>query len=232
MPATSASTPTPCWSPSPTPASRPWRSRTCWYAPAPSTSSWSTRWPPWSPAPRSRVGWGTPTRASRPACSPSGALPKSRPTAVFINQLREKIGVLFGCLHYDSKVTLADGTQEKIGKIVNQRLPVEVLSYDPESGAVVPRKVVNWFDNGPTDEFLQFTVARPGGNGRSSFACTPNHKIRTPGGWREAQELAVGDRVMEALPHRLSSFQWEALLGGLMGDSALSPTRRDFCARH
>ena len=24
-----ASTPTPCWSPSPTPASRPWRSRTC-----------------------------------------------------------------------------------------------------------------------------------------------------------------------------------------------------------
>jgi recombination protein RecA len=162
----------------------------------------------------------------------SGSISKSRTTAIFINQLREKIGVLFGCLHYDSRVTLADGTQEKIGKIVNQRLPVEVLSYDPELGAVVPGKVVNWFDNGPTDEFLQFTVARPGGNGRSQFACTPNHKIRTPGGWREAQELAVGDRVMEALPHRLSSFQWEALLGGLMGDGALSPTRSGFGARH
>jgi recombination protein RecA len=162
----------------------------------------------------------------------SGSISKSRTTAIFINQLREKIGVLFGCFHYDSRVTLADGTQEKIGKIVNQRLPVEVLSYDPESGAVVPRKVVNWFDNGPTDEFLQFTVGRPGGNGRSSFACTPNHKIRTPGGWREAQELAVGDRVMEALPHRLSSFQWEALLGGLMGDGALSPTRSGFGARY
>ena len=37
---------------------------------------------------------------------------------------------------------------EKIGKIVNQKLPVEVLSYDPETDAVVPRKVVNWFDNG------------------------------------------------------------------------------------
>src|SRR5205814_113077 len=102
------------------------------------------------------------------------------------------------------RVTLADGTQEKIGKIVNQCTPVEVLSYDPESGTVVPRKVVNWFDNGVTEQFLQFTVAKPGGNGRAQFGCTPNHLIRTPGGWREAGELVKGDRVLEALPHRLS----------------------------
>ena len=113
---------------------------------------------------------------------------------------------------------LADGTQEKIGKIVNQRLPVEVLSYDPEVGAVVPKKVVGWFDNGRTDGFLQFAVARPAGNGRAQFACTPNHQIRTPGGWREASDLRVGDRVMQALPHHLSAFQWEVILGGLMGD--------------
>src|SRR5205823_8859945 len=109
----------------------------------------------------------------------AGSLSRFETTAVFINQLREKIGVMFGCFHYDTRVTLADGSQEKIGKIVNQRLPVEVLSYDPNSGEVVPRKVVNWFDNGRTEEFLQFIVARPGGNGRSQFACTPNHRIRT-----------------------------------------------------
>jgi recombination protein RecA len=161
----------------------------------------------------------------------SGTISKSKTTAIFINQLREKIGVLFGCLAYSTRVTLADGTQEKIGKIVNQRLPVEVLSYDPEADAVVPRKVVGWFDNGRTDRFLQFTVARPAGNGRAAFACTPNHQIRTPGGWREAGELAPGDRVMQALPHRLSGFQWEVLLGGLMGDSALSPFRSGHAAR-
>ncbi len=161
----------------------------------------------------------------------SGTISKSKTTAIFINQLREKIGVLFGCLAYSTRVTLADGTQEKIGKIVNQRLPVEVLSYDPEADAVVPRKVVGWFDNGRTDQFLQFTVARPAGNGHASFACTPNHQIRTPGGWREAGELAPGDRVMQALPHRLSGFQWEVLLGGLMGDSALSPSRSGHAAR-
>src|SRR5437588_867396 len=111
----------------------------------------------------------------------TGALSNAGTTAIFINQLREKIGVMFGCFNYSTRVQLADGTQEKIGKIVNQKLPVEVLSYDPEAGAVVPKKVVSWFDNGRTEEFLQVTVARPAGNGRSQFGCTPNLQIRTPG---------------------------------------------------
>ena len=63
-------------------------------------------------------------------------LNRSNTICLFINQLREKIGVMFGCLTYATRITLADGTQEKIGKIVNQQLPVEVLSYDPELEAV------------------------------------------------------------------------------------------------
>jgi recombination protein RecA len=155
----------------------------------------------------------------------TGALANSGTTAIFINQLREKIGVFFGCASYGTRVTLADGTQEKIGKIVNQKLPVEVLSYDPKLGKIVPKKVINWFNNGPTEEFLQITVARPSGNGRSQLALTSNHLVRTPGGWVEAGELIPGDRVMLSQPHQLSPFQWEVILGGLMGDAALSPTR-------
>ena len=64
----------------------------------------------------------------------TGNLNRSRTICIFINQLREKIGVMFGCLLVPTRVTLADGSQEKIGKIVNQRMPVEVLSYDPELG--------------------------------------------------------------------------------------------------
>ncbi len=161
----------------------------------------------------------------------TGTLSKSDTIAIFINQLREKIGVMFGCFSYGSRVVLADGSTEKIGKIVNQRLPVEVLSYDAKLGAIVPKKVVNWFDNGKTDQFLQITVAKPAKNGRAQLACTSNHLIRTPSGWREAGELKVGDRVLEALPHHLSDFQWEALRGTLMGDGALSPTRSGHGAR-
>ena len=161
----------------------------------------------------------------------TGTLSKSRTIAIFINQLREKIGVMYGCFDYGSRVILADGSTEMIGKIVNQRLPVEVLSYDPVVGAVVPKRVVNWFDNGKTDQFLQITAAKPMKNGRAVLACTPNHLIRTPSGWREAGELKVGDRVLEAVPHHLSDFQWEALRGTLMGDGSLSPTRSGHSAR-
>jgi recombination protein RecA len=155
----------------------------------------------------------------------TGVLNNSATTAIFINQLREKIGVMFGCFHYSTRVTLADGTQEKIGKIVNQKLPVEVMSYDPETDRVVPRKVVNWFSNGRAERFLQFTVARSGGNGRAQFAATPNHLIRTPGGWREAGELVPGDRVMLAEPERLGDQQFQVVLGSLMGDGSLSAGR-------
>jgi len=161
----------------------------------------------------------------------TGGLSKSNTVAIFINQLREKIGVIYGCFQYNARVVLADGTTEKIGKIVNQKLPVEVLSYDAKTGAMVPKRVVNWFNNGTTDEFLQITVAKPMKNGRAQLACTPNHLIRTPTGWVEAGKLKVGDRVLEALPHYLSDFQWTALRGTLMGDGALSPTRSELGAR-
>ncbi|HEX9315713.1 MAG TPA: recombinase RecA [Actinomycetota bacterium] len=163
----------------------------------------------------------------------AGNVSRSNAMIVFINQLREKIGVLFGCFEGSSRVALANGTDAAIGLIVDQKLPVEVLSYDPEVGAVVPKKVVGWFDNGPTDEFLEFTVAGAGGRGRGlhRFACTSNHQIRTLSGWQEAQNLAIGDRVMQAVEHRLSPFQWEVILGTLMGDGAISPTTSGHAAR-
>ena len=161
----------------------------------------------------------------------AGALNQTKTTAIFTNQLREKIGVMFGCGSWYTYVTLADGSRERIGKIVNQKMPVEVLSYDPELGKVVPKKVVNWFDNGATEEFLHFVVERSGGgsgHGRAIMDLTRNHLVRTPGGWREAGEILVGDRVMLAQPHLLSPSQQQLILGSVMGDGNLSrPVRRD-----
>jgi recombination protein RecA len=156
----------------------------------------------------------------------TGALSQTKTTAIFINQLREKVGVMFGCMSYGTRVTLADGTQEKIGKIVNQRMDVEVLSYDAATDTMVPRKIVNWFDNGNAERFLQFTVAKSGKNGVAQFAATENHLIRTPGGWREAGELITGDRVLVAEKKLLSDQQLQVILGAVMGDGNLSPNRR------
>jgi recombination protein RecA len=156
----------------------------------------------------------------------AGNVNRSNTILVFINQIREKIGVMFGCFSYGTRVTLADGSQERIGKIVNQKMPVEVLSYNFETGTVEPRRVINWFKNGKTDHFLQFTVAKPTKNGKAQFAATPNHQIRTPYGWTEAQDLKPGDLVLLSVEERLSDFQWQVLRGGLMGDGCLGTKSR------
>jgi len=156
----------------------------------------------------------------------TGALNATGTTAIFINQLREKIGVMFGCMSYGTRITLADGSTEKIGKIVNQKLPVEVRTYDAQTNQIVARPVTNWFNNGPAERFLQFTVEKSGGNGKSQFAATENHLVRTPGGWVEAGEIIAGDRVMVGETARLSDQQWQVVLGGLMGDGHLAPNLR------
>jgi recombination protein RecA len=150
----------------------------------------------------------------------SGAINKSRTVVIFLNQLRMKIGVMFGCFHYDARVILADGSSEKIGKIVNQKLPVEVMSYNHTTGQFEPRPIVNWFNNGPTDLFLQFTVAANEGSDRHAFACTPNHLLLSEYGYKPAEELQVGDRLMTMVQHYLSPVQEQVVIGSLLGDGS------------
>jgi len=151
----------------------------------------------------------------------TAAISRSGTVMIFINQIREKIGVMFGCFHYTTRVVLADGRSEKIGKIVNQRLPLEVLSYDPVTGKVEPRRIVNWFDNGRADQFIQFEV-EGGASGRRRFAATENHVIFTPHGPVRAGELTVGSQVLVSVKdYTLTDDQWQVVLGGSLGDGSL-----------
>ncbi len=152
----------------------------------------------------------------------AGTLNRTDTICLFTNQLREKIGVMFGCFSYGTRVVLADGTTEKIGKIVNQRLPVAVMSMDPETGEISPRRIVNYFENGTADEWLHFEVAAGGGSGKRKFTCTENHTIFTPSGECAAGDLDLGDEVLVAVKHyRLSTDQEQLIMGGVLGDGAL-----------
>jgi recombination protein RecA len=152
----------------------------------------------------------------------AGTLNKTDTICLFTNQLREKIGVMFGCFAGRTRVVLADGTTEKISKIVNQRLPVEVMSYDPESGAVTPRRVVDYFKNGQTDEWLRFEVEAGGGSGKRKFACTAEHVIFTPDGQRRAAEIEEGEEVLVTVKqYALSPDQEQLIFGGVLGDGSL-----------
>jgi RecA/RadA recombinase len=125
----------------------------------------------------------------------TAAISRSGAIVVFINQIREKIGVMFGCFAGETPILLADGTSQPIAAIVEGRLPVEVLSWDSASGAIEPRPVIGWYDNGPADEFLHVAVAVEAGRVRR-FAATENHLIFTPAGPVKAGDLSVGDVVL------------------------------------
>jgi recombination protein RecA len=150
----------------------------------------------------------------------AGNLNRTQTLCLFTNQIREKIGVMFGCLSYDTRVMLADGSSEKIGKIVNQRMPVEVMSMDPETGEISPKRIVEYYDNGQTDDWLRFEVA--GSQGRRRLTVTPNHVIFTPEGERQASEIEEGDEVLAAVKqYALSDDQIKLILGSVLGDGSL-----------
>ena len=194
----------------------------------------------------------------------TGALNNSGTTAIFINQLREKIGILFGspetttggkALKFYASVrmdvrrieTLKDGnnavgnrtrvkvvknkclaegtrifdpvtgTTHRIEDVVDERKQIHVLAV-AKDGTLHARPVVSWFDQG-TQDVIGLRIA-----GGTNVWATPDHKVLTEYGWRQAGELRKGDRV--AQPRRFDGFGDSApisadharLLGYLIGD--------------
>ncbi len=194
----------------------------------------------------------------------TGALSSSGTTAIFINQLREKIGVFFGspetttggkALKFYASVrldirrieTLKDGgdavgnrTRVKVVKnkcvaagtrvfdpvtgqthliedVVDGQLPVHVVAAD-KAGMLHTRPVVSWFDQG--EQNVMGLRLRDG----TELWMTPDHKVLTEDGWRQAGQLAAGDRV--ARPRKFLGFgegepvtpEHARLLGYLIGD--------------
>jgi len=149
-----------------------------------------------------------------------GAIKASNVAVLFTNQLREKIGVMYGCFRGDTRVVLADGTTESIETIVKQQLDVEVLSFNHIAGMFESRRVVNWFDNGLADTFLEFTVARADGHGFHTFTCTPNHLVLTPGGYEHAGDLDLGDLLFTGTSAELAiAGVFEASINGNAGET-------------
>lgn len=134
-----------------------------------------------------------------------------------------------GCFKYDTPVVLSDGTSMPIGKIVDERLQVEVLSYNEKTGKIEPKKVINWFNNGLKDNWVRvrntgsITLAKL--NRKRSIICTPNHKFFDGIKFKPIMDFSSEDRVF-SLVDGVSDVQGQVILGSVMGDGCITVEKR------
>ena len=155
-------------------------------------------------------------------------------TILFTNQTRSKIGVMFGCFNYRTKIMLANGKQESIGKIVNNKMECEVLSLNTKTNKIEPKKIVNWYQNGTAEMFLKFIVEKNYDNGMSGFSVTPNHQIFVPNGYKnnilqtklvDAGSINIGDYVIGKDKKMIADSHLPFILGCFLGDGSFRFTQ-------
>jgi len=69
-------------------------------------------------------------------------------------------GEWLGCFSYNTPILLADGSTLPIGKIVNSKMEVEVLSFNQDTLKIEPKKIIGWYNNGSTDDWLRIYYKR------------------------------------------------------------------------
>lgn len=160
----------------------------------------------------------------------AGPCSKTGCTVIFVNQIRQKIGVMWGCFHYDAKILLEDGTTEKIGKIVNQEIKTNVLSVSKE-GKIETKPIVGWHKNGKANRFFNIIAEYPHGRGRTSIPVGDDHILITPSGERHAVDLKIGDKVYVKSTSYLNNIQLEYAIGTFLGDGSIKLNDAENTAR-
>ena len=144
---------------------------------------------------------------------------------VLLNQL--KIDAIYQdeCFFYNSRVLMADGRWECIGKLVNNKSQEEVLAYSNEQHKFVAKKIVGHVKNPRLYPWweLEFVFGR-------KLHCTPNHEFYTPNGLKRAEELTVDDYVLER-SLSLTHIQKQCILGSLLGDASLGRDPKNIMTR-
>lgn len=150
---------------------------------------------------------------------------RKRLCVIYTNQVRSKIGVMFGCLHAETPIRLRDGSVYSMKELVENKIKGEVLSYNEKTNKLEYKKIKNWFYNGEVSEKSDWCSIRTLGintkNGLVDLTVTRNHKFMTEKGWKEAKDLTYSDRIMTPVRSVINGTLSNFLSGSFCGDSTI-----------
>lgn len=145
---------------------------------------------------------------------------------VFINQIREKIGVMFGCLHADMPIIFTDGRSIPIREVVEKQIKGDVWCLNEKTQQIEIQPIVDWHYNGDVtknEDYIHIETESINGGGKFGITVTPNHKVLTNNGWVEAKNLKINDSLISKYESILVNKNTEDFLKGcLVGDSTIT----------
>jgi uracil-DNA glycosylase len=125
------------------------------------------------------------------------------------------------CLRYNAQVQLADGSWERIGRLVRSRYAGEVMSVEAD-GALVPRRVTGWHATplaGRRVFRLSYKTCKSAGASKVGVQLTGDHPVLTERGYVPVEGLETGDRI--ATGQGLSALARDVVCGTVLGDGCL-----------
>ncbi len=129
----------------------------------------------------------------------------------------------FRCFSPETQLYCEDGTIRTIKEIVDNKLPVSVLSYNEKEDKIEFKKVTGWFKNGKK-ELREWVYLESINN--KNLRVTKDHKIFTKNrGYIEAKDISPSDILLISI-EGLNQVQEQVLLGSFLGDGNVSTEKR------
>lgn len=147
---------------------------------------------------------------------------------------RYNVVMLDECLPYEIPVICENGQHIPIGKIVEDKLPVRVLTFNHETGQQEFKRVINFSRTFNTKRCIKINAVQNKKHGERSFiTCTFNHKIWVKDrGYVYAEDVHVGDVIqfetsaIKTQKYRVSP-NGKMILSGIMNKKNNSKEFRD-----
>lgn len=133
---------------------------------------------------------------------------------------------LDGCFTYDTLLTCWDGSVLRIGEVVKNKLTPKLIGMDVH-GNLVPCEVVNWFNNGKKNNWLEITTSEISKGKNRKFKITSNHSVNINGKFIPIMYAKIGDKLI-SWEDNICDWTKHFIRSSLLGDATLSKNGKNF----